>query len=198
MNSKPYLHRNALVWPRSGLGILACLFYGVHGAHHVADLHPENLLWVCHVGALLVGLGLIWGLPTANAIGFLWLTVGLVLWVIDMVSGGQFLPTSTLTHVGGLLIAVYGLVVFGMPKNVWWKALAGILIMQQISRWTTPPESNVNLSFGVWAGWEDWFHSYHSYMLILYSVAAVLFLVIEFAVRNLSCFRQNELECRLK
>jgi len=198
VNLTPFLRCKAPIWPRSGLGILACLFYGVHGAHHVADQHPENLLWVCHVGALLVGFGLIWGLPTVNAVGFLWLSVGVVLWTIDLATGGQFFPTSTLTHVGGLLIAIYGLKVFGMPKHVWWKALAGILIMQQISRWTTSPEFNVNLSFGVWAGWENWFVSYHSYMLILLCAAAALFFAIEFTLRKLSSFRQNELECRSK
>lgn len=187
-----------LMWPQAGLGTLAYLFYGIHGAYHVLVGHPENLLWACHVGALLVGTGLIWGSPAVNAIGFLWLMAGIPLWLVDVSTGGEFLPTSVAPHFGGLLIGAYGLKELGMPKNVWWKSLVGLLVLQQISRWVTPKEYNVNLAFGVWAGWEDVFPSYLSYMLLLFSVAAVVFLSTELVLSRLVPSEAGEREWRAK
>jgi hypothetical protein len=82
-------------------GALACGFYAVHAAYHTAHGRPEEALWVCHLGALLVGVGLLRPWPAVAAIGSLWLCVGDVLWVISLVGGTGFLPTSLGTHVGG-------------------------------------------------------------------------------------------------
>src|SRR3972149_3134011 len=90
------------------LGCLSLVFYAVHAGYHVFDGHPENGLWMCHVAAVLVGVGLIARSAAANAIGVLCLLVGLPLWVLDLVGGDRFLPTSLLADVGALVIGLAG------------------------------------------------------------------------------------------
>ena len=46
-----------------GLGALALSFYLVHAGRHVANGNPEEAFWACHLGALLVALGLLGGRP---------------------------------------------------------------------------------------------------------------------------------------
>ncbi len=132
------------------LGLLAFLFYAVHGGYHVRRGHPEDLLWICHLGALGIAAGLLSGSPTANAIGVLWLAAGVPLWVVDLASGGDFHPTSLLTHLGGLALGVVGLRWLGLPAGVWWKALVGLIVVALACRVTTPAPANVNLAFTFW------------------------------------------------
>ncbi len=166
-----------------GLGALGC--YAVHAAYHVHRGHPEDLVWACHVGTLLVAFGLAARSPVANAIGFLWLVVGNVCWAMDLAAGGDFLPTSILTHAGGLVLGALGLRRMGLPRHAWWQALVGFVLLQQLSRWTTPPDANVNVAFRVWTGWEARFPSYPAYLAMLYAIALASFFVIDRVARRL-------------
>lgn len=73
-------------------GAAACAFYATHGSFHVLRGHPEDLLWACHLGALGVGVGLLLRKPALNAIGFLWLCVGTVLWGVDLAEAVSSFP----------------------------------------------------------------------------------------------------------
>ncbi len=166
-------------------GALALAFYAIHGGQHLLRGHPEDLLWACHLGAVLVGLGILARSATLNAVGFLWLCMGTTLWALDLAAGGQFIPTSLLTHVGGLAVGGVGVARLGMPRNAWWKAILAFLLLQQLSRWLTPAETNVNLAFRVASGWEDVFPSHLAYLALLVGIGAVAFLTIERAARRL-------------
>jgi hypothetical protein len=166
------------------LGGLAALgFYGVHAAHHLRHHQPEHALWACHLASVLVGVGLLAGSANANAIGFLWLVLGVPLWLTDPATGGPFLATSLLTRVGGLLLAVLGLGILGMPAQAWWKAVLAFVALQQVTRVLTPPAANVNLAFAVWPGWEGRFHSYVSYEALLVAAGLGGFFVVEQVAR---------------
>src|SRR5262249_56943207 len=78
-------------------------------------------------------------------------------------AGGEFTPTSVLTHVGGLVIGLVGLWRLGMPAQVWWKALLALAALQQLCRWVTPREANVNVAFAVYPWMEAYFSSYWRY-----------------------------------
>lgn len=166
-------------------GGAALVFYAIHGGQHLVRGHPEDLLWACHLGAVLVGVGLLIRSATLNAVGFLWLCMGTTLWVIDLAGGGEFIPTSLLTHVGGLAVGGVGVVGLGMPRHAWWKAILAFLILQQLSRWLTPAETNVNLAFRVASGWEDVFASHLAYLALLVAVGAAAFFGIERAARQI-------------
>lgn len=164
------------------IGVLAISIYVIHGTYNITLQRPECLIWACDLATLLVGLGIIFKLPTMNAIGFLWLSLGVSLWAIDFATGGDYTITSPLLHIGGLMIGVYGIRTLGMARGAWWKALIGLFGLQIISRALTPPEKNANLAFDVWVGWESYFPSYFWYMVMLYAISTLMFIGLERAL----------------
>ena len=134
-------------WP---LGVVAIVFFAVHAGYHAARGRPEHALWMCHLAALGVGAALIGGWPALNAIAVLWLAVGVPLWLIDLARGGEFFPTSILTHVGGLALGLIGVMRLGFPRGVWAAALSGLIVLVLVCRLATPALADVNLAFTVW------------------------------------------------
>jgi hypothetical protein len=174
------VRRRTLVW-----GLLALAFYLVHAGTHLIHRQPENIIWSCHIATVLVGFGFIVGSATLNGIGFLWLLVGNAAWLIDLYNGAALIPTSLLPHVGGFILSIVGLRRFGMPRHVWWKAIVGLLLLQECSRLVTPVAANVNLAFDVWSGWERMFPSYLWFEIATFGTMFVIFFATERVVRGI-------------
>lgn len=166
------------------LGLVAALFYAVHAGWHVAHGRPEDTVWACHLAALAVGGGLMARAPALCGIGVLWLSLGVPLWIIDLAGGGEFIVTSPLTHLGGLAIGLWGIRRLGMPRGLWWKAVAALLTLVGLSRLATPAASNVNLSYHVPPGWESIFPHHGLYILLLTAVSAGVFRLVEGILRR--------------
>lgn len=160
-------------------GALAVLFYGAHAGVLLADGLTSDLLWCCHLAALLVGFGLLTSSPRLNAAGFLWLCLGLPSWIAALASGMEFYPSSVLTHVGALLLGGFGIVALGFPRGTWLRAAAALAVLWAFTRTVTPAAPNVNLSHGYWFGWEGRYVSYPLYLLILLAAATLLFFAVE-------------------
>jgi hypothetical protein len=167
------------------LGLLALAFYAAHGASCVWRGHAEDVLWSCHVAAVLVGVGLLGGGATWVAVGVTWLIVGEPLWVFDVATGGVLTPTSLLTHVGGLVVGLIGLRQLGVPAGVWWKALLALAALQQLCRWVTPRQANVNAAFTVYPWMQPYFSSYGRYYVAMLLLFGLLFFATEQALRKL-------------
>jgi len=167
------------------LGLLALAFYAVHCAYHVWDSHLEDVLWSCHVAAAVIGVGMLAASPTVVAIGVTWLAVGVPMWVLYLGGGGDFTPTSLLTHVGGLVVGLVGLWQMRMPAQVWWKAWLALVALQQLCRWVTPREANVNVAFSIYPWMEAYFSSYARYYVAMLVLFGVLFLMTELVLRRL-------------
>lgn len=165
-------------------GALAISFYAIHGVLWVGRGVPSNLIWACHIGSVIVGLGLIFRVGRLNAIGILWLGLGNGMWILYLAGGGTFEATSWLTHVGGLVIGILGLRDTGFPRGSWLWALIGLAGLQQISRWTTVEMENVNLAFRVHPGWEGLFPSYGIYLAFLLVMAGLVFYGLEWMIRR--------------
>lgn len=168
-----------------GLGLLALGFVAIHAGFHIWHGRPADMLWACHVATAAVGVGLLAGWPTCVGIGVLWLVVGVPLWLLDVAAGGELVPTSVLTHAGGLLIGLAGLRWLGLPDQLWWKAWLALAVLQGLCRWLTPERANVNVAFAVYPGWERCFPSYRLYLLTLAGLFAGLFFVAECGLRRL-------------
>ena len=165
---------------------LCFLFYGAHAAWYAVHGRTlANMLWACHLGALLVGGGLLLSSATMNAVGLLWLCLGLPLWILDLVSGGELVPTSLLTHFGGLALGAWGVRRLGFPSYAALPAVAGLLVLNLVSRLVTPPAENVNLAFAVWRGWEGYFPSHPLYIAMLLAGSGVAFALLTPALRRL-------------
>jgi hypothetical protein len=167
------------------LGLLALAFYAIHCGLHIRAGHAEDVLWACHVAALVIGVGLLAGWPTWVAVGVTWLAVGVPLWLLDVATGGEFNPTSVLTHVGGLAVGLVGLWQLAMPAQVWWKALLALAALQQLCRWVTPPDANVNVAFSVYPWMKAYFSSYLAYLAAMLLLFGLLFLGTELVLRKL-------------
>lgn len=167
------------------LAALGLLFYGTHAAYHLLHHHPEDLLWMCHVATLVIAAGLILPCPTANAVGVLWLTLGVPLWILDMSTGGEILPTSLLTHVGGMTLGIVGMRRLGMPRHAWWKALLALCFLCLVTRLVTARSANVNLTYAVYQGWEAAFPSYRVYFALFVLLSAATFFAAEMGFRRL-------------
>lgn len=165
-------------------GILAIVFFLIHAAVLVHAGEPYHILWSCHLACLMVGIALLTGLPWLHAVGFFWLTMGVPLWLLNVLTSRDYMLTSTLSHIGGLIVAIYGLRFETMPRFSWTAATAGLIVLGFVSRLVTPQHANVNLSFAVWQGWEDKFPSYFWYVVMLLASAAVSFWTLELIVRR--------------
>ena len=161
------------------MGILAILFYAIHAAVHLHRGQPYDLLWACHIAALLVGIGLIARNATFNAIGFLWSCVGTLLWILDLTTGGELMPTSTLTHLGAIAFGWIGVRKLGMPRLAAIKALASFGMLWIVCRIVTPSSANINAAFRVHDGWEPYFSSYTLYFAMLLLIGAAIFSIVE-------------------
>ncbi|MGD2271049.1 MAG: hypothetical protein PVI06_11665 [Desulfobacterales bacterium] len=169
---------------RIAAGILAILFYVIHAGVLIQHNEPYHILWSCHLGCLLVGIGLLMPQPWLMSVGFLWLAMGVPLWILNVLTRAELMVTSTLSHFGGLAIALYGFRFLKMPPFSWAASTAGLILLGFFSRFVTPRHANVNLSHAVWTGWEEKFPSYFWYVVMLLSLAVIIFLVLEVAVRH--------------
>jgi len=168
------------------LGILALLFYAIHAAVHVHRGQPYNILWACHVAALLVGFGLLLRNATLNAIGLLWSCFGLSLWLLDLATGGEFIPTSTLTHLGTFVLGIHGVRVLGTPRRLALKTVAAFVALCVLCRLVTPPAMNVNLAFRVADGWAQYFPSYPLYAAMLLAVLTAMAAIAQWLFARLA------------
>ncbi len=174
-----------------GLGLAAIAFYAFHAGYYLLVRHePANVLWACHVASVLIGLGLIVGSPTLNAVGFLWLMVGIPLWVIDLATGGELLATSLFTHVGSPIVGAVGLRRLGLPRGSWAWALVALFALHVLCRFVTPTRANVNLAHAIWPGWEALFPSHLAYVAFGFALSGAIFVVSQLLMRRLGLKEQ--------
>ena len=163
---------------------LAIAFYLIHAGVLIYSQQAHHIIWSCHLGCLLVGVGLLTAQSWLSSIGFLWLALGVPLWILNVLTSHEFMLTSTFSHLGGLAIAIYGFKFLKMPRFTWAAATAGLVLLGLFSRLVTPDYANVNLAFAVWKGWEETFPSYFWYAVLLITVAIFSFLILELVVRR--------------
>ena len=161
------------------LGGVALLGYLVHGAVHVRRGTPDELLWACHLGAVLVGVGMIGGWPVAVTVGVEWLVVGNLLWGIGLAAGAHFMPTSVLTHLLGLGIGLAGLRIGGIAPGAWRLALPAVLLLFAVSWFVAPARSRVNLVHGMSHGFDRYFRFYPLYIGTVLVASAAVFAATE-------------------
>ena len=169
-------------------GVTAVVFYAIHAGWQVLHDNPANPLWACHLGSLLVGMGLLCGAPLLNLVGVLWLSLGTPLWIWDLSRGaGTFYPTSTLTHVGGLAVGILGLRQFGLPgRAAWPPAFGGAIGLHVLSRWVAPAGKHINFAGGIWPGMEAYFESETVFLLGVLLLCGTAFWGVERLLRLMS------------
>lgn len=131
----------------AALGLLAIAFFGIHAFCQCRAGTASNLLWICHIADLCVGVGLVMRWRSLVAAGVLMLSIGIPMWIISLWDGGDFYPTSALTHLGGITIGLIGLAQLGLPRRSWLTGVGIVAVLLVLSRGITPAELNVNIAF---------------------------------------------------
>lgn len=165
------------------LGCCAIAGYVIHGAYHLARGEPEDLIWVCHFAAPIIGVGLIAASPSLVSTGTVILCMGTPLWIFDLAQGGEFMPTSLFTHVLGLAIGLWGVWKLGPIKGAWWRAALTTVALVGLSRLITPPVSNINMAFAIPHGMDRYFASHAVYLTAMLFISCVYYRAIESLLR---------------
>lgn len=168
---------------RAAAGAAMLCYLGHAGGYYARVGQPEGALWACHVGTALIAAGLALRSPRANAVGVAWLSFGTPVWLADIAMGAGLIPTSLLTHVVGYGIGLWAAARLGFPSRTWWRALVGIVALQQFTRLVAPPATNVNVAFHVHPSMAGHFSSYAAYWLFMTAVLLVVLVATELLVR---------------
>jgi hypothetical protein len=176
-------------WPQRLPGVAALAFYAVHAGTWLQRGVPGALLWACHLGCLLVGIAILAKRPALNGAGVLWLVLGNLLWAIDLATGGEFIATSPLTHIGGLAVGLWYARCAGFPRGCWLTALAGIAALHLLTGFVTPPAENINVAFRVHSSLKGIVPGFMAFRLLMLAGSAALFYASERALRK---FVKNE------
>jgi hypothetical protein len=155
------------------LGILPLIFFLAQGVHYWKINELGHLLWMCNIGNLLLAIGLFLEKPVVVRLSAIWMIPGLIIWLLYVVLAWGVFLTSTLAHVGGLIVALFALSKLGMDRTAWRWAFGWYLVVQLASRLVTPAVLNVNLAHAVQPGWERTFQSYWTFWLVLTIVTAI-------------------------
>ena len=168
------------------LAALVLALWLVHAVDLVLRGDAHDLLWICNVAGPVLAFGALRSSPSLVGVPLLWLCFGTPLWILEMATGGEIMPSSFVSHLGVLVVGLFVVRRLGFPRGAWWKAVAAQVVLLLLSRLVTPPAANVNLAHQVWAGWEDLFPSYAVYFAVLLAGSAVLYAALEALLRRLA------------
>ena len=156
------------------LGVLPLLFFILQGVHYWRINELGHMLWMCNIGNLILALGIFLIRPTWIRVASIWTVPGLVVWFVYVVLPWGVFLTSTLAHVGGLVVALIALKQVGMDRRAWLYSFVWYLFIQLMSRLLTSPALNVNVAHRVQDGWQHTFTSYLQFLLTVNVMTAVI------------------------
>jgi len=157
----------------ASLAILPALFFVAYFAAAFERGRAADSLWMCHVSNLILAAGILTNRPRVIGLAVAWIVLGIPLWAFDLWRAGGTSLVSVLSHLGGLAVGLYALSLVRISFNPWLPALLLYLIVQQLCRWLTPAEMNVNLAHRAYEGWEGLPGGYGAYWLGLAAAAAL-------------------------
>jgi hypothetical protein len=161
------------------IGFLPLIFFLAQAVHYWRINELGHLLWMCNIGNLLLAIGLFCCNRQLMRIAIIWTVPGVVIWLLYVVLDWGVFFTSTLAHVGGLIVGMFVLRQIGMARLTWAYAFVWFLAVQILSRVFTAPELNVNLAHKIQPGWESRFGAYWEFWAVLVIVIGVTLWVLE-------------------
>ena len=160
------------------LGLLPLIFFLVQTIHYWRFGGMGNLLWICNLGNVLLGIGLLIDQRELIRAAGIWTIPGLLVWIMYVLLPSGFYFSTTLAHVGGIIVGLIALKRVGVDRFAWLYAFVWMLLTQIAARLVASPELNVNLAHHVQSGWETTFSSYWKFWVVLMlATAAVLWVV---------------------
>lgn len=156
------------------IGFLPLIFFLAQVFHYWQSKELGHLAWMCNVGNLLLAIGLFLNHKELIRASAIWTIPGLGIWFWFVWLQGSTAWSSTLAHVGGIIVGLFVLSRVRMDRIAWLYAFAWYLLIQIVSRLITPPDMNVNVVFKVQPGWEGAFSSLWKFWLVMTLVVAAV------------------------
>jgi len=154
------------------------MFFVAQGIHYWRINQLGHMFWMCNIGNLLLAIGIFLKKPILMRVAIIWTVPGLVVWFLFVVLTSGVILSSTLAHVGGIIVGIIALRKVGMDRRAWLHALGWYFLIQLLSRLLTPSDLNVNLSYRMQPGWEQTFSSYWQFWLALALATALILWVL--------------------
>ncbi len=167
------------------LGFLPLVFFLGQAIHYWRINELGHMLWMCNIGNLLLALGLFLNRPLFTRVAVIWLIPGLVVWFLYVALAWGLVLSSTLAHVGGIVVGLVVLKKVRMDRVACLYALGWYLVMQLVSRLITPAALNVNVSHTIDPGWQPTFGSYWQFWVVLTITTAILLWLIGMVLHRL-------------
>ena len=155
------------------LGFLPLIFFLAQVAHYGRFGGLGNLAWMCNIGNLLLAIGLFLNHKELIRATAIWTIPGLGIWFWFVWLDGSTSLSSTLAHVGGIIVGMIVLRRVRMDHIAWLYAFVWYLFMQLVSRRVTSPDLNVNVAHHIQTGWENTFSSFWKFWLVMTVLVAV-------------------------
>ena len=160
------------------MGVLPLVFFAVQTIHYWRFGGVGNLLWMCNLGNVLLGIGLLIDHRELIRAAAIWTIPGLGIWIVYVLVPSGFYFSTTLAHVGGFIVGMIALRRVRMDRTAWIYAFAWGLLTQIAARLLAPADLNVNVAHRVQDGWDKTFTSYWKFWIVLtISVAVTLWLI---------------------
>jgi hypothetical protein len=172
------------VWFRLA-GLFPLVFFIAQAAHYWRIDEVGHMLWMCNIGNLLLAIGLFLNNARLIRVAVIWMFPGLMVWFAYVVLAWGVFLSSTLAHVGGLIVGIFAIRRVGMDRAGWRYALGWYLLVQFLSRLVTPANLNVNLAHHVDPGWQQTFNAYWEFWLVLTILAVILLWIIGSALHRI-------------
>ena len=160
------------------LGVLPLIFFVVQTIHYWRYGGMGNLLWICNLGNIVLGVGLLIGHRELIRVAGIWTIPGLAIWIVYVLLPSGFYVSTALAHVGGIVVGLFAVRRVGMDRHAWLYAFVWGMVTQLAARLLSPPELNVNVAHRVQTGWESTFNSYWKFWIVFATASAVVLWLI--------------------
>jgi len=160
------------------LGFLPLIFFLGQVVHYWRINELGNMLWMCNIGNLLLAIGLFLNHAKLIRVASIWMVPGLAVWFVYVVLEWGIFLTSTLAHLGGIIVSAIALRRVRMDQTAWLYALGWYFAIQLLSRLITPAALNVNVAHAVDSAWKQTFTSYWKFWAVLSVIAVVLLWIV--------------------
>jgi hypothetical protein len=160
------------------IGLLPLGFFLAQTIHYWRYGGLGNLAWMCNVGSLLLAVGILLEHRELIRAAAIWTIPGLPIWIWYVWLNGSPPLSSTLTHVGGLVVGLIVLRRVRMDRTAWLYAFLWYLFMQAVARTLTSPDLNVNVVHRIQPGWESRFGSFWKFWIVMTVAVGITLWVI--------------------
>lgn len=130
-----------------------------------STLDPQYFFFVCYAANLILIVGIALRIALFIGVGLVWTIVAFPLWLYDSIHLANWELSCGLFHVTGLLMGLFSLKYYRLPRNTWLYAILLGFIMQISARQFTDESLNINAAFRIYEGWEGIFSSYSLNMI---------------------------------